>query len=119
MFILRLMLVAICAVMLLPMEDTRVRPDGSPASAQNFCDRYPKTCDASGELWSAFKLKLAYAVKLARRELGAQSTTRQQHYVAPQQLGQLYGRPQNVNGHYSNGTLSPSERRSEWPRTPR
>ena len=113
MFILRLLFVAICVVMLLPMEASGDRQ----AKAENFCQRYPKTCGASDELWTAFKLKLAYAVKLARKELSAQYSTRQQPYAARGQMNEW--RPQDavpgISG-YTNGTLSQSERVPDWPR---
>jgi hypothetical protein len=122
MFVLRLMIVAVGAVMLLPLEAPRDQTDGRQASAQNFCQRYPKTCDASGELWSVFKLKLAYGVKLARQELAAQSSTPQRAYGIPKLTGRLNEwRPQDVGPRYSGysgGTLSPSERASDWPRNP-
>ena len=123
MFVLRLMIVAVGAVMLLPMEATGDRIDGRQANALNFCQRYPKTCDASGELWSVFKLKLAYGVKLARKEFGAQSSTHPQTYGVPKLSGRLNEwRPQDAGARYSGytgGTLSPSERGSDWPRNPR
>lgn len=123
MFVLRLLIVAVCAIMLLPMDPAGDRANGHQASAQNFCERYPKTCDASGELWSAFKLKLAYGIKLARKELGAQSTFDQRPYDGRKLNGRLNEwRPQDAAPRYSGlpaGTLSQSERLMDWRREDR
>lgn len=118
MFVLRLLIIAVCAIMLLPMDPTADPPGGQRANAQNFCERYPKTCDASGELWAAFKLKLAYGIRLARRELSAQPAFDPRTYDRQKFNGRHNEwRPQQGAPRYSGlpgGTLSQSERLTDW-----
>lgn len=73
MFVVRFAVVLVFVVMLLPagpgVQNGSARHD---AQNQGFCDRYPKTCDASGELLEAFKHKLAYGISITRRALEGQ-----------------------------------------------
>ena len=74
MFLIRFGVIAIIGIMLLPRgpgEYGDGRP-GATAEQGGFCDRYPKTCDASVELGTAFRQKLFYGIALARRSLEAQ-----------------------------------------------
>ncbi len=116
MFLVRVVIVAVCLVMLLP-ADPALRHNqvagGGPAS---FCDRYPKTCDASGEVWSAFKRKLTYGIKLARQSLEAQPDPYTQRYGTSKLGGRIddWRRTDPHQTNYANGTLSPAERSNEW-----
>lgn len=66
MFLLRIGFIAVVAIMLLPRGPAEDRDQGG------FCDRYPKTCEASVELATAFGQKLSYGITLARRSLESQ-----------------------------------------------
>lgn len=117
MLLLRFGIVAIFVIMLLPVGPATDSRAG--ASNARFCERYPKTCDASGELFDAFKLKLAYGVTLARGALEARSDR------------DSYGRSEKLNGRhvqppkprrvtsrqvspYSSTALRGDERTTEW-----
>lgn len=116
MFLVRFVIVAVCLVMLLPADPELRHDQVAGTGTASFCTRYPKTCDASGEIWSAFKRKLTYGVKLARQSLAAQSDP----YPQPHGTSKLGGRlddwrradPHDAN--YANGRLLPGERSDEW-----
>ena len=65
MFLIRFAAVFIGLIMLLPTGPS----DSNALSGGNdrFCDRYPKVCDASGEVYAAFRKKLTYGITLARQ----------------------------------------------------
>lgn len=115
MFLVRLLVLAVAVIMLLPAdpasrEAQHAYQDGRPAG---FCTRYPKTCDASGEVWSAFKRKLAYAIKLARQSLAAQSDHYFDRYASPK-VGSRHGewRPPAHTGpsRYDSDTVARDDR---------
>jgi hypothetical protein len=86
MFVVRFAVVLVFVVMLLPTGPT-TREDALRNDEQNqgFCGRYPKTCDASGELLDAFKLKLAYGISITRQAL--EGRHQEAAYSAPSQGG--------------------------------
>ena len=47
------------AIFLLPLDERD--------QARTFCERYPSTCAAGAELWSAFRKKAEFALPLAAR----------------------------------------------------
>lgn len=116
MFLVRFVIVAVCLVMLLPTDPELRHNQVAGASTASFCTRYPKTCDASGEVWSAFKRKLTYGIKLARQSLEAQSDPYAQQYGTSKLGGRLDDRRQTDPhpANYANETLSPAERSGEW-----
>lgn len=115
MFLMRLMVLAVAVVMLLPADPAS--RDGQVAHADGrsagFCSRYPKTCDATGEIWSAFKRKLAYGIKLARQSLATQTDPFADNY-GPSKFGDRLGewRPPADAGRsrYDQNSLSSAER---------
>ena len=120
MFLVRLAVIAVGVIMLLPAEPRHDALAGSRSAPQNFCSRYPKTCDASGELWSAFKRKLSYGIKLARKEFATRSGSDSGRYGSSK-LGGQFGewRPPVINSHrssHADNTLSGDERSTEWRR---
>lgn len=89
MFMIRFGVLAIIGIMLLPRGPAELgdgRP-GATAEQGGFCERYPKTCDASVELGTAFRQKLFYGIALARRSLESQP------YAATGSSGQSFGQP--------------------------
>lgn len=117
MFLVRALVVLFCLVMLLPLDPEthgHARVDGNSAS---FCTRYPKTCDASGEVWEVFKRKLAYGIKLTRESLEAQSDP----YARPYRPSKLDGRLedwQERDPHlrdYGDAAPHAPQRASQWP----
>ncbi|MGI9475236.1 MAG: hypothetical protein ACR2PI_00900 [Hyphomicrobiaceae bacterium] len=115
MFLVRLLVLAVAVIMLLPAdpasrEAQRAYQDGRSVG---FCSRYPKTCDASGEVWSAFKRKLAYAIKLARQSLAAQSDPYYERYASPKlggRLGEWRAPARAPPSRYDSDIASPDDR---------
>ena len=115
MFLMRLLVLAVAVVMLLPAdpgsrEAQLAREEGGSAG---FCSRYPKTCDASGEVWSAFKRKFAYGIKLVRQSFETRTDPYGDRYGASKLGGRLgEWRQPAVAGpsHYDHDTLSPADR---------
>jgi hypothetical protein len=72
-FLIRFAAVFVGLIMLLPTGPS----NSSALSGRNdrFCDRYPKVCDASGEVYGAFRKKLAYGITLARQSLNSQPSS--------------------------------------------
>ena len=123
MFLVRFGVLAIVVVMLLPAgPQEHANPlDGEQARKASFCERYPKTCDASGELLTAFKHKLIYGVSVARSALEAQSTAPQFAGSVPPAAGKLEGRfGQWIGGEAGPADVAPlssgalDQRSSEW-----
>jgi hypothetical protein len=113
-------------VMLLPTgQDTHDGGLENGDQNRSFCARYPKTCDASGELLEAFKLKLAYGITMTRRALEGQPEG--VTYQAPK-TGEFRQAPPKLDGRYDVGAnpqrqpplpehpqvLSSEERSTEW-----
>jgi len=74
MFLIRFAVLAVFVIMLLPTgPDDKSGILGLNGDGSGFCMRYPKTCDASGELYGAFKQKLSYGVVQARQLINPQS----------------------------------------------
>ena len=117
MFLVRALVVIFCLVMLLPLDPETHDHARVNASSQSFCMRYPKTCDASGEVWDAFKRKLAYGIKLTRQSLEAQSDT----YVRPYGPSKLDGRLEDWREgeprlrDYGDAPSIAPQRASQWP----
>ncbi len=116
MFLLRAAVVVVCLVMLLPTDPALHRDQIAAEGSGRFCERYPKTCDASGELWSAFKHKLVYGIKLIRLSLDTRSEPYGETYHPSKFDGRL--EPWRPNDRapttYANGTLRPDERSRAW-----
>ncbi len=127
MFLIRFGILAAIGIMFLPSGPPAQR-DHLANRPQHFCGRYPKTCDASVELFDAFKLKLAYGVTFARQSLETQaiptnplasSRSTTPRYAQPQYHGhgddwRSAARP--GGGSYAAGTLRRDERSTEWRR---
>ena len=115
MFLVRLLVLGVAVVMLLPADPASreaqlAQQEGRSAG---FCSRYPKTCDASGEVWSAFKRKLVYGVKLVRQSFAGQADPYYDRYGSPN-VGSRRGewRPPAYTGpsRYDNDTSSSIDR---------
>lgn len=76
MFLFRLAAIAIILIMLLPSGPNDNAEIFSMKEGAGFCDRYPKTCDASVELYTAFRQKLTYGVSLARQVIAPEGASR-------------------------------------------
>ncbi|MBU2531758.1 MAG: hypothetical protein KKB37_03385 [Alphaproteobacteria bacterium] len=116
MFIIRFGVIVVFLVMLLPRgPEGQYDASGRDLRNAGFCERYPKTCDASGELFTAFKQKLSYGIVLARHFLEARSVAE----IGPaSSLPNVSERPFDQAGRdygnsYASGTLRPDERSSE------
>ncbi len=71
MFLIRLGVLALIVLMVLPVPPPAHVPGAKQdAAGLGFCDRYPKTCDASGELLEALGHKLVYAAGWISRSAG-------------------------------------------------
>lgn len=113
MFLVRALVVIFCLVMLLPLDPETHDGARADGNSESFCMRYPKTCDASGEVWDAFKRKLAYGIKLTRESLEAQSDPYARPYGTSKldgRLEQWQDRDPRLQGYR---TLEPT---GEWPR---
>ena len=81
MFLIRFGVLVIIGIMLLPRGPAEIDDGRRGASLERnsglggFCDRYPKTCDASVELATAFQQKLFYGISLARQSLESRPYT--------------------------------------------
>jgi hypothetical protein len=106
MFLIRFAVVLVGLIMLLPTgpSDNSNSPTAMNGRNDRFCDRYPKVCDASGEVYAAFRKKLAYGITLARQSLNSQpggSHTGAGPYGGPNagdQYGQRWGKGSNHGG---------------------
>lgn len=116
MFLVRAVIVAVCLVMLLPTDPSLHRDPITGEGSGRFCDRYPKTCDASGELWSAFKHKLVYGIRLLRQSLDTRSHSYGDTYYPTKYDGRLEPwRPRApAPGEQNAGTLRSDERSRAW-----
>ena len=76
MFLIRLAFIAVFLVMLLPSGPDDNAEIFSMKEGAGFCDRYPKTCDASVELYTAFRQKLTYGVSRARQIIAPEIASR-------------------------------------------
>ena len=76
MFLFRLAVIAIFLIMLLPSGPEDNAEIFSMREGAGFCDRYPKTCDASVELYTAFRQKLTYGVSRARQVIAPEVASR-------------------------------------------
>ncbi len=121
MFFLRLSVIALFLIMLLPGQpDTTANDYGARANrGENFCDRYPNTCAAAVELFSAFKNKLSYGIGLARRALDAyrRSAPTREEAATPtyDHPGERWDRGDTVRPPgFPYGTLSDRDRSGEW-----
>ncbi len=115
MFLMRLLVLAVAAVMLLPADPASYEAQLAHEEGRSagFCSRYPKTCDATGEVWSAFKRKFAYAIKLARQSLEGRSDPYDERYGLSKlggRLGEWQPPPDAGRSRYENDTLSPADR---------
>ena len=120
MFLIRFGILAIFGIMLLPAAPPP--PDqraGRDARSEDFCAQYPKTCDASGELFDAFKVKLAYAVTLGLQSLSSQAFPEQRpagHGASKfgGRFDQWHPASRPQRGADAGGTLRRDERSTEW-----
>ena len=116
MFLVRAVAVVVCLIMLLPTDPALHRDQIAAEGSGRFCDRYPKTCDASGELLSAFKHKLVYGIKLIRQSLDTRSEPYGGTYHPSKFDGRLepWRAPGRAPATYGDGTLRPDERSRAW-----
>lgn len=111
----RWMLVIAAVVLLLPTDAQQQaqvyqRVSAGAAWAVTFCDRNAETCNAAGEVWSAAKVKAAFAARMAadivqERMLGTGT--------AAERAG-VGAKPQHPKASPASGTLMPEDLRPGW-----
>ncbi len=124
MFLIRLGVVALVILLFLP-GPPRSHVAGT-GSGDGFCDRYPKTCDASGEIGEALKHKLAFAVNWIGRQAGIQvpgfgggqdPADRRRADAHRSNEWPPRGQAERFDQRYERGTLNDTDRRHYWPDT--
>ena len=110
MVLVRIVFVAVAAIMVLvPLGP----PDSSEVRARQglgFCERYGMTCSAGVELFGAFVKKLSYAGSVARQSLRTASGGHGQPSSRPTALGDAPIDEQRLANRHRDG------RTLEWPR---
>ncbi len=124
MFLIRLGVVALVVLLFLP-GPPRSHVPGTGAG-DGFCGRYPKTCDASGEIGDALKYKLAFAINWAGKQAGIRvpglsggpdPADRRRADTHRYNDGSQRGQPERFDQRYERGTLNDTDRRPYWPDT--
>ncbi len=123
MFLIRLGVVALVILLFLP------GPPAAPVSAgggDGFCDRYPKTCDASVEIGEALKYKAMFAIVWLSTKAGvhvpglpaaADGPAQRRGDATPYSDTPRHVPSQRFDERYDRGTLSDADRRPYWPET--
>ena len=119
MFFIRLAFWLGLVVLLLPSDERQQRRLYAAAvatieRATTFCDRNPKVCEASGDLWAMFLKKAEFGARVAIDIAGSGGRASDDATSLPTQPTSARIRPEPRNDPTVRGTLRPADLAPAW-----